>query len=61
MRLKYRITKCYLILMIAPTGDVFLVYAKTGKGRAAGDVTSFLVEKGMAGFSCGQQVKEKCG
>ena len=24
------------------TGDVFLVYAKTGKGRGVGDLTSFL-------------------
>ena len=24
------------------TGDVFLVYAKTGKGRGPGDLTSFL-------------------
>ena len=24
------------------TGDVFLVYAKTGNGRGAGDLTSFL-------------------
>lgn len=43
------------------TGDVFLVYAKTGKGRAAKDVTSFLVEKGMPGFSLGQKINDKCG
>ena len=24
------------------TGDIFLVYAKTGKGRGVGDLTSFL-------------------
>ena len=29
------------------TGDVFLVYAKTGSGRAASDLTSFIVEKGL--------------
>lgn len=45
----------------ASTGDVFLVYAKTGKGRAASDITSFLVEKGMPGFSVGQKIKDKCG
>jgi len=43
------------------TGDVFLVYAKTGKGRSSGDLTSFLVEKGMPGFSLGQKITDKCG
>jgi isovaleryl-CoA dehydrogenase len=43
------------------TGDIFLVYAKTGKGRSASDVTSFLVEKGMPGFSVGQKISDKCG
>lgn len=43
------------------TGDVFLVYAKTGAGRGMGDITSFLVEKGMKGFELGQQIKDKCG
>ena len=43
------------------TGDVFLVYAKTGSGRAIGDITSFLVEKDTPGFTLGQQVKDKCG
>lgn len=43
------------------TGDIFLVYAKTGSGRGIGDITSFLVEKGTPGFTLGQQVKDKCG
>ena len=43
------------------TGDVFLVYAKTGKGRGATDITSFIVEKGMSGFSLGQKIEDKCG
>jgi isovaleryl-CoA dehydrogenase len=43
------------------TGDVFLVYAKTGPGRSAGDVSAFLVEKGMPGFSLGQKIEDKCG
>jgi len=43
------------------TGDVFLVYAKTGKGRGGGDLTSFIVEKGMPGFSLGQKIEDKCG
>ena len=43
------------------TGDIFLVYAKTGKGRSASDVTSFLVEKNMPGFTLGQKITDKCG
>lgn len=43
------------------TGDIFLVYAKTGKGRSASDVTSFIVEKSMNGFSLGQKIEDKCG
>jgi hypothetical protein len=43
------------------TGDIFLVYAKTGKGRSASDLTSFLVEKGTPGFSVGQKIMDKCG
>lgn len=41
------------------TGDVFLVYAKTGPARQ--DVTQFIVEKDMPGFSLGQQIKDKLG
>eukprot|EP00934_Nitzschia_sp_Nitz4_P002544 Nitzschia sp. Nitz4//scaffold107_size73032//35233//36656//NITZ4_005761-RA/size73032-augustus-gene-0.101-mRNA-1//-1//CDS//3329532596//2534//frame0 len=41
------------------TGDLFLVYAKTGPGRF--DITSFLVEKDMPGFTVGQQIKDKLG
>eukprot|EP00425_Heterocapsa_triquetra_P037690 CAMPEP_0195082908 /NCGR_PEP_ID=MMETSP0448-20130528/23960_1 /TAXON_ID=66468 /ORGANISM="Heterocapsa triquestra, Strain CCMP 448" /LENGTH=501 /DNA_ID=CAMNT_0040116053 /DNA_START=56 /DNA_END=1562 /DNA_ORIENTATION=+ len=41
------------------TGDVYLVYAKTGASPR--DVSLFLVEKGMPGFSLGQQIKDKCG
>lgn len=40
-------------------GDAFLIYARTGEGRT--DVTMFLVEKGMPGFSLGQRIKDKCG
>jgi isovaleryl-CoA dehydrogenase len=38
-------------------GDVFLVYARTGE-RA---ISSFVVEKGMPGFSLGQKIKDKSG
>lgn len=37
-------------------GDVFLVYAKTD-----GKISSFLVEKGTAGFSLGQRIHDKLG
>lgn len=43
------------------TGDFYLVYAKTGTGRGANDLTSFLVEKGMPGFTLGQKIEDKCG
>lgn len=41
------------------TGDVYLVYAKTGENRT--DISQFIVEKGMEGFSLGQQIKDKLG
>jgi isovaleryl-CoA dehydrogenase len=41
------------------TGDLFLVYARTGTGRT--DVTSFVVEKGMPGFTVGQAIHDKLG
>lgn len=41
------------------TGDLFLVYARTGPNRS--DITSFAVEKDMAGFTVGQQIHDKLG
>lgn len=41
------------------TGDVFLVYARTGPNRS--DITSFVVEKGAPGFSVGQKINDKLG
>lgn len=41
-------------------GDIFLVYAKIDD-RAARDVSLFLVEKGMEGFSLGQKITDKLG
>jgi isovaleryl-CoA dehydrogenase len=38
-------------------GDCFVVYAAT----APGQITAFLVEKGLAGFSLGQKWKDKLG
>jgi isovaleryl-CoA dehydrogenase len=43
------------------TGDVFLVYAKTDLKAKNGALTSFLVEKGMPGFTVGQKIKDKLG
>lgn len=43
----------------ATTGDLFLVYAKTGPQRS--DVTSFIVERNTPGFSVGQQIHDKLG
>jgi isovaleryl-CoA dehydrogenase len=42
------------------TGDVFLVYAKTGSGRSSSDLSAFLVEKGMPGFTVGTKVSLVC-
>ncbi|MBL7714618.1 MAG: acyl-CoA dehydrogenase family protein [Bdellovibrionales bacterium] len=36
-----------------PNGDVFYVYAKTGEGRR--DVSTFIIERGMPGFSTGKK------
>ena len=41
------------------TGDVFLVYARTGEGRS--DITQFVVERGMEGFNLGQKIEDKLG
>jgi isovaleryl-CoA dehydrogenase len=41
------------------TGDVFLVYARTGSNKT--DLTQFIVTKGMPGFSLGQKINDKLG
>jgi alkylation response protein AidB-like acyl-CoA dehydrogenase len=49
------------------TGDVFLVYAKTSLHDGTqvlprgSNLTSFIVEKGMPGFTLGQKIEDKCG
>lgn len=40
--------------------DLVLVYARTGTGPKA-KISTFLVEKGMAGFSVGQKIRDKTG
>jgi len=44
-------------------GDIYLIYARTGGPdvKPSKAVSLFIVEKGMAGFSLGQRIKEKCG
>lgn len=39
------------------SGDIFLVYALTGERQ----ISSFIVEKGMPGFSLGQKIGDKLG
>ena len=41
------------------TGDLFLVYARTGTGKL--DITQFLVTKDMPGFTLGQKIEDKLG
>lgn len=44
------------------TGDIFLVYAKTGNtGKPIKDVSAFIVTKGMEGFKLGQKIEDKLG
>jgi isovaleryl-CoA dehydrogenase len=43
------------------TGDVFFVYAKTNAGRKVTDMSAFIVEKGMPGFSLGSKITGKLG
>ena len=38
------------------SGDIFLVYAKTGS-----HISTFIVEKGFPGFAVGQRIKDKAG
>jgi isovaleryl-CoA dehydrogenase len=42
-------------------GDLFLVYAKTPTPDGKDRVSSFVVEKGFAGFRLGQKIKDKAG
>lgn len=38
----------------APTGDCFVVYARTGSGKK--DISTFIVEKGFPGFRAGKKL-----
>ncbi len=39
-----------------PDADALVVYAKTDPGAGSHGITAFLIEKGMAGFSCAQKL-----
>jgi isovaleryl-CoA dehydrogenase len=41
--------------------DAVLLYAKTGEKNGRPQVSTFLVEKGMAGYSVGQKIRDKTG
>ena len=41
--------------------DVMLTYARTGGTNERPEVTSFIVERGMAGFAVGQKIHDKAG
>ena len=41
--------------------DVVLVYARTGETGGKPKISSFVVEKGMKGYSVGQKIKDKTG
>ena len=42
------------------TGDLFLVYARTGSEKRT-DITQFIVEGCMKGFPVGQKINDKLG
>ena len=41
--------------------DLVLIYAKTGEVNGRPQLSSFVVEKGMSGFSVGQKIQDKTG
>ncbi len=49
----YVITGTKTWITNGPIGDVFYVYAKTGEGRR--DLSTFVIERGMKGFSTGKK------
>lgn len=42
-------------------GDVIWLYAKTGEKNGRAEISTFIVEKGMPGFSVGQKIRDKMG
>ncbi len=41
--------------------DVVVVYARTGESNGKPKISTFIVEKGMKGYSVGQKIKDKTG
>ncbi|MEY4616411.1 MAG: hypothetical protein RJB66_1371 [Pseudomonadota bacterium] len=41
--------------------DFVWVYARTGEKNGRPLISTFIVEKGMAGYSVGQKIRDKCG
>ncbi len=42
-------------------GDVIWLYAKTGEKNGKAQISTFIIEKGMKGFSVGQKIMDKMG
>lgn len=41
--------------------DIVLLYAKTGEKNGRAQISSFIIEKGMPGYSVGQKIRDKTG
>lgn len=52
----YKLTGTKMWITNAPIGNLFYVYAKTGKTKK--DVSTFLVEKDFKGFSIGKKIRK---
>ena len=46
---------------VGTPADLVWVYAKTGEQGGRSQLSTFIVEKGMAGYSVGQKIKDKTG
>ncbi|MCL6740766.1 isovaleryl-CoA dehydrogenase [Sphingomonas sp. RB56-2] len=52
----YRLNGTKFWITNAPSADVLVVYAKTSPEEGSRGITTFIIEKGMEGFSIGQKV-----
>jgi isovaleryl-CoA dehydrogenase len=52
----YRLNGTKFWITNAPSADVLVVYAKTSPDEGSRGITTFIIEKGMEGFSIGQKV-----
>lgn len=53
---KYLLTGTKTMITNAPTGDIFVVYARTGPGKK--DISTFIVEKTFPGFKAGKKLRK---